>query len=122
MDKQLVLKPRLSEKTYGLSVAGNVYVFDVPAAATKQSVEAAVKAQFGVTITNVNMVNVKGKTKRTVRKGGRPSMGQRSDIKKAYVTLKQGDSLPFFETEDDKKKSDKKADKAEKKTAKKEEK
>ena len=123
MDKQMVLKPRLSEKTFGLSQAGNVYVFTVPDSASKQSVAAAVTAQFGVGVTNVNMANVKGKQKRSVRKRSRPVMGQRSDFKKAFVTLKEGDKLPFFETEDDKKKkSDKKADKAdtaEKKPAKK---
>lgn len=121
MDKTMVLKPRMSEKTYGLSLAGNVYVFTVPAGATKQSVAAAVKAQFDVTVENVNIAVIKGKTKRTVRKGGRPTMGQRSDMKKAFVTLKEGDKLPFFETEDDKK-SDAKDKKAEKKAAKKEEK
>lgn len=112
MDKLMVLKPRMSEKTYGLSQTGNVYVFNVPEGATKQSVASAVAAQFGVGVTNVNITVIKGKAKRTVRKGGRPVQGQRSDIKKAYVTLKEGDKLPFFETgEDDKKKSDKKADK-----------
>jgi len=118
MDKQMVLKPRMSEKTFGLSQTGNVYVFTVPESANKQSVAAAVVAQFGVSVTNVNIVNVKGKQKRTVRKRARPVMGQRSDLKKAYVTLKEGDKLPFFETEDDKKKSDKKADKADKATEK----
>lgn len=118
MDKLMVLKPRMSEKTYGLSLAGNVYVFSVPENATKQSVAAAVTSQFGVGVTNVNIAVIKGKAKRTIRKGGRPVQGQRSDIKKAYVTLKEGDTLPFFETEDDKKsdkKADKKAEKADKK-------
>lgn len=111
MDKQMVLKPRMSEKTFGLSQTGNVYVFTVPGSANKQSVATAVAAQFGVSVTNVNIANVKGKQKRTVRKRTRPVMGQRSDTKKAYVTLKEGDKLPFFEVEDDKKKSDKKAEK-----------
>lgn len=111
MDKQMLLKPRMSEKTFGLSQTGNVYVFTVPSDASKQSVAAAVVAQFGVSVVNVNIANVKGKQKRTVRKRTRPVMGQRSDIKKAYVTLKEGDELPFFETEDDKKKSDKKTEK-----------
>lgn len=111
MDKQMVLKPRMSEKTFGLSQTGNVYVFTVPESASKQSVAAAVIAQFGVGVTNVNIANVKGKQKRSVRKRTRPVMGQRSDFKKAFVTLKEGDKLPFFETEDDKKKkSDKKAE------------
>lgn len=117
MDKQMVLKPRMSEKTFGLSQTGNVYVFAVPKGATKQSVASAVVAQFSVGVANVNIANVKGKPKRTVRKRTRPVMGQRSDFKKAYVTLKKGDKLPFFETEDDKKKSDKKAEKKTEKVA-----
>jgi large subunit ribosomal protein L23 len=116
MDKQLLLKPRMSEKTFGLSQTNNVYVFTVPSSASKQSISAAVTAQFGVAVINVNIANIKGKTKRTVRKRARPTMGQRSDLRKAYVTLKDGETLPFFETEDDKKKkSDKKAEKADKK-------
>lgn len=110
MDKQMVLKPRMSEKTFGLSQAGNVYVFTVPGSASKQSVAAAVTAQFSVTVTNVNITNVKGKQKRTVRKHSRPVMGKQSDIKKAFVTLKEGDKLPFFDVPEDKK-SDKKAEK-----------
>lgn len=124
MDKLIVLKPRMSEKTYGLSLARNVFVFEVPYEASKQAVAGAVAAQFGVTVVNVNTTNIKGKAKRTVRKGGRPTNGRRSDIKKAYVTLKDGDSLPFFATEEDKdaKKKDKKAEKADKKAEKKEKK
>lgn len=115
MDKQMVLKPRMSEKTFGLSQS-NVYVFTVPASATKQSVTTAVATQFGVTVTNVNMTNVKGKQKRTVRKRTRPVMGKQSDFKKAFVTLKEGDKLPFFDVPEDKK-SDKKAEKKAEKVA-----
>jgi large subunit ribosomal protein L23 len=93
--KTLVLKPRLSEKTYALS-ARRTYVVDVPTNANKDMVAKAMAAQFGVAVSTVNIVVKKGKRKRTVRKGGRPTMGQQSDIKKAYVTLKEGESLPFF--------------------------
>lgn len=111
MEKTTLLRPRLSEKTFGLAQAHTVYVFDVPASANKQTVAAAVAAQFEVTVVNVNITNVKGKAKRTIRKGGRAVNGQQSDRKKAYVTLKDGESLPFFQTEEDDKKKDKKADK-----------
>jgi large subunit ribosomal protein L23 len=113
MDKTMHLRPRLSEKTYGLAVTGAVYVFDVPGAANKHTVASAVAAQFGVTPVNVNISNVKGKPKRTVRKGGRPVLGKRSDTKKAYVTLKAGEKLPFFDEPEETK--DKKANKADKK-------
>ena len=117
MEKTMYLRPRLSEKTYALSQSRNVYVVDVPHDANRLTVAQAVAAQFGVTVIDVHMINVKGKAKRTVRKGGRPIMGKRSDIKKAYVTLKSGDKLPFFETEEDKdsKKKSKSAKKEEKK-------
>ncbi len=115
MEKMTLLRPRLSEKTFGLANTNTVYVFDVPVDANKQTVAAAVTVQFEVTVLNVNMANVKGKAKRTVRKGGRAVAGQRSDRKKAYVTLKEGDKLPFFDTPEDNKKKDKKADKADKK-------
>ena len=113
-DKQVFLKPRLSEKTYGLSVTTNTYAVEVPGDANKHSVARAVSAQFDVTVESVNIVNVKGKTKRTVRKGGRPTAGKRSDIKKAYVTLKEGDKLPVFDVVEEAQaetKADKKASK-----------
>lgn len=96
MDKSLSLKPRMSEKAYGLSQSQNVYVFDVPKDANKHSVARAVAAQFEVTVEKVNVANTKGKVKRTVRKGGRAATGRQSDTRKAYVTLKEGDSLPIF--------------------------
>ncbi len=104
MDKSMVLKPRISEKAYALSQSMNVYVMQVPADANRLSVAGAVTAQFGVTVTKVNIANAKGKLKRTVRKGGRQTFGKRPDTKKAYVTLKAGDSIAVFANEEDTKK------------------
>lgn len=125
-----VLRPRMSEKAYGVSQLRNTYVFDVEGDTNKHSVARAVSEQYSVTVTGVRVVNQKGKVKRTVRKGGRPVMGRQSDVKKAYVTLKAGDTLPIFaaieeaeakeaETQE---KIEKAVAKAEKKEAKKEEK
>jgi large subunit ribosomal protein L23 len=112
MSMTTLLRPRLSEKTYGLGVTKNVYAFDVPHDANKHTVAAAVEAQFEVKVTAVNITNIKGKPKRVIRKGGRPIMGSRSDIKKAYVTLAEGQHLPFFdEPAEDDKKAAKKAEK-----------
>lgn len=110
MNLPVVMKPRISEKAYGLSQTGT-YVFQVPSDANKQTVAAAIADQFKVTVTNVNMTNLKGKTKRTVRRGGRATLGTRAGVKKAYVTLKSGDSIAVFANEDDK--SDTKASKKE---------
>ncbi len=97
MTKTLLLKPHLSEKSYALSQAKNVYVFTVPNNANRLSVRSAVSSQFSVEVLAVNIANIKGKTKRTVKKGGRPVEGKRSDTKKAYVTLKEGEKLPIFD-------------------------
>ena len=118
-DKLTLLKPRLSEKTYALSQVRNVYTFEVPGDVNKHSVARAVAAQFDVTVTDVKILNVKGKQKRTVRKGGRPTMGQRSGIKKAYVTLKPGDKLPIFASEEEAEAKTEKIEKAVAKAAKK---
>lgn len=98
MSKTITLRPRLSEKTYGLSES-RVYVVEVPGSANKHTVARAVEAQFEVKVTKVNIANVKGKSKRIVSLTGKRMKnadGKRADIKKAYVTLAEGHSLPFF--------------------------
>lgn len=97
MDKIITLTPRLSEKSYGLSQTQRTYVFSVPGSANRHSVARAVAGQYEVTVTSVNIANVKGKAKRTVYKRGRSQAGQQANLKKAYVTLKDGDSLPIFD-------------------------
>lgn len=94
--KSLTLKPRMSEKSYAASQNTNTYVFDVPANANKHSVARAVAAQYEVGVKSVNVLNLSGKAKRTVRKGGRAIAGKQADIRKAYVTLLPGQSLPIF--------------------------
>lgn len=95
--KIVSLKPRISEKAYAQSEASNVYIFDVPADANKFDVAKAVAAQYEVGVTNVKIAAVPGKSVRAYRQRGRRSInGKRSDIRKAYVTLKEGDKLPIF--------------------------
>ena len=101
MYKQIALKPRLSEKSYALSQA-RVYVFAVPSDANKHSVARAVEAQFDVKVSDVNISVLKGKAKRTIsQKGRRQLSGTTSDVKKAYVTLAEGNSLPIFAAEEE---------------------
>jgi large subunit ribosomal protein L23 len=113
MSKSMTLKPRVSEKAYGLSLNSNVYVLQVPSDANKMTVAEAVSAQFGVTVTNVNIAVAKGKLKTTYRKRGGRTSGSRSDVKKAYVTLKSGDSIAVFASEEDQK-TEKPAEKSKK--------
>ena len=98
MSKTLTLKPRMSEKTYATSQATNTFVFDVPKSANKMQVASAVEEQFAVKVTNVRSIVVKGKKARSIRLGKyrKNVMGVRSNYKKAYVTLQEGDSIPVF--------------------------
>jgi large subunit ribosomal protein L23 len=98
MSKTIALRPRLNEKTYGLA-ASRVYVFDVERGVNKHGIARAVEAQFDVKVLSVNTTNIAGKAKRIVSITGKRmknAEGSRSDIKKAYVTLAEGNSLPFF--------------------------
>ena len=95
----LILKPRLSEQTYLLAQQRRTYVFEVAKSANKHTVARAVAEQFNVEVQSVNMVNVKGKQKATVSLTGRRrrnAQGVRSDVKKAYVMLVPGASIPVF--------------------------
>lgn len=120
MNQPLILKPRLSEKAYGLSQTSRTYVFDVLSSASKQSIGAAVAEQYSVGVAGVNVANIKGKAKRTfVSRRGKFVRGTRSNTKKAYVTLNEGDSIPIFAAEEEAEaKAQKAQDKAAKKAAK----
>lgn len=97
MEKTIQLLPRLSEKTYSLSNS-RVYVVNVPRGINKLSVKKAMEVQFDVKVSSVNLTNIPGKVKRSISKNGRrSSKGRDNDVRKAYVTLREGHSLPFFE-------------------------
>ena len=88
-----VLKaPHISEKATNNAEKGNTLVFKVALDANKVEIANAVEALFEVKVDSVRTVVVKGKTKRHGAKSGR-----RSDWKKAYVTLQEGQSLDFVE-------------------------
>lgn len=109
MKTTIVIKPRVSEKAYSQSQSGNTYVFDVPLASGKHQIAAAVRSQYSVSVVSVRIASVPGKSQRNIRRGRLVGSSKRRDIKKAYVTLKEGDSLPFFaaETEEPKAKKTK---------------
>jgi large subunit ribosomal protein L23 len=86
-----VLKaPHISEKSTMVAEKLNTIVFKVATDATKADIKAAVEKLFEVKVEAVRTLNVVGKTKRT---GSR--MGRRSDWKKAYVTLVEGQDIDF---------------------------
>ncbi|AAV89143.1 ribosomal protein L23 [Zymomonas mobilis subsp. mobilis ZM4 = ATCC 31821] len=83
----VVLGPHITEKSTMVSEF-NAVVFKVAADATKPAIKEAVEALFGVSVKSVNTVITKGKTKKWK---GRPY--RRSDVKKAIVTLAEGQSI-----------------------------
>ncbi len=82
-----ILTPVITEKSTILSEYNQV-VFEVPLSATKVDIKDAVETLFKVKVTAVNTLRLKGKTKRF-----RGIPGRRKDIKKAIVTLKDGDTI-----------------------------
>jgi len=87
----IVLAPHITEKSTMLSEK-NAVVFKVAPSATKPEIKAAIEALFKVTVTKVNTIVTKGKSKRWK---GKPY--QRSDFKKAIVTLAEGQSIDITE-------------------------
>lgn len=91
-----VIYPRISEKAFEHASAKNVYTFVVPSDANKYQIKDTIEKQYEVSVTNVNISILKGKNKRFMQRRGKQSVGQRQDIRKAYVTLKEGDVIPVF--------------------------
>ena len=82
-----ILAPVITEKATYLSEQNKV-VFQVAKDATKDEIAQAVEELFKVKVTKVNTLIVKGKTKRF-----RGFLGRRSDVKRAIVTLAEGQSI-----------------------------
>lgn len=98
MTKTMHVRPRVSEKAYGISQSGT-YVFIVPIDANKVEIAKAIGAQFDVTVISVNTLTQKGKAVRFYRQG-KFDNGSRSDMKKAYIRLAEGQSIPLFAAEE----------------------
>ncbi len=96
MSKAVALKAVMSEKAYAYSQKLNTFVFVVPKASSKQAIARAIEGQYEVGVKDVRVANIVGKAKKSHRKRGRPVSGKRVDVRKAYVTLAEGSSLPIF--------------------------
>ena len=94
MNKQnlyrIIESPHVTEKTSALSINNNQVVFRVNKSATKNQIKKAVEELFSVSVTSVTTSISKGKTKRN-----KFGSYKRSDFKKAFVSLKQGDEIKF---------------------------
>lgn len=91
-DYGILVKPVVTEKSSLVGAAGNKIVFRVHPDATKDEVRTAVERVFKVNVEAVNTVNYMGKMKRTMR-----SRGRRDSFKKAYVTLREGQTIDLVE-------------------------
>ena len=92
--RDIIIRPVVSEKSYGLLDVG-VYTFVVAPDANKLQIREAVESIFNVRVTKVNTLNRKGKRKRNRRTF---TFGKRSDTKRAIVTLAAGDRIELFES------------------------
>jgi len=92
--RDVILRPVVSEKSYGL-LDGGAYTFVVHPDANKIEIREAVEAIFNVRVSKVNTLNRKGKRKRNRRAF---TYGKRADTKRAVVTLAGGDRIDLFES------------------------
>jgi len=89
--RDIIIRPVISEKSYEM-IEQNRYTFEVAKTASKPQIAAAISEIFDVTVSKVNTINVTGKPRRV-----RAAKGKTRDWKKAVVTLKEGDSIEFFQ-------------------------
>ena len=86
----VLVAPVISEKSTLVSEQNNQYVFKVSKRANKEDVKNAIELFFNVSVTAVQILNRKGKEKRYGR-----TLGRRVNEKKAYVSLKEGQTIQF---------------------------
>jgi large subunit ribosomal protein L23 len=92
--REVILRPVVSEKSYGLLDAG-AYTFVVHPDANKIEIRQAVESIFNVRVLKVNTLNRNGKRKRNRRSF---TFGKRPDTKRAIVTLIGDDRIDLFES------------------------
>ena len=86
---QVIVSAHLTEKASLVGQYANTYVFKVASEASKLEIKKAIENKFNVTVTKVNLLNVKGKIKR----GGKGKLTKKSNRKKAYISLTNEDRI-----------------------------
>ena len=86
------LLPHISEKAYD-GTKRRTYTFRVPRGAEKLTIKREVESTYGVTVTGVRTLSQQPKSRRRGRRGGGTITGEKPGFKKAYVTLKDGDTI-----------------------------
>lgn len=87
-----IVRPLITEKSSAAYQARGEYTFEVHRDATKTQIRSAIEQLFGVKVTGVWTMNVRGKDRRMGKTAGR-----RPNWKKAIVTLREGDTIEIFE-------------------------
>jgi len=88
---EIIRKPLITEKANLLKEESQVVAFEVARTANKIEIKQAVEKAFDVKVKSVNTIQQRGKVKRVGL-----SIGQRSNWKKAYVTLEEGHNIDFY--------------------------
>ena len=91
-NREIIVRPLMTEKISSLQESENKVAFEVDRSANKIEIRKAVEKKFDVKVKKVATINMKGKVKRLGRFEGR-----RSHWKKAIVTLREGFNIDFFE-------------------------
>lgn len=91
---KVIKGPHVSEKASIVADKNKQITFRVLKNATKLEIKRSVEFLFNVKVKSINVVNIKGKTKRF-----KQMLGKRSDYKKAYVTLQEGYDIDFAAAE-----------------------
>ena len=89
---EVLRAPKMSEKTLSLKEEANQFAFEVDQRANKIQIKESIEKSFKVSVLKVRTMNVRGKKKRLGR-----YQGLKSSWKKAIVTLKEGDTIEYFE-------------------------
>jgi len=89
---QIIRRPLITEKGTELKNQANHYLFEVARDANKIEIKRAIESLFRVKVLQVRTISVQGKVKRVGR-----YVGRTPNWKKAVATLKEGDSIEFFE-------------------------
>jgi len=93
--KRVLIKPLVTEKSNFVTEKQGKYVFVVERTSTKDQIKKAVEAYFNVSVVAVNTSITPGKLKSKMTKKGMV-MGRKSAAKKAYITLKEGNTIDIY--------------------------
>jgi large subunit ribosomal protein L23 len=95
MNPYIIKKPIVTEKSLALANSVNIYTFEVDVDASKHQVKEAVEGLFAVSVTRIRTIIDKPVSKRTGRR--RRMLTPQGKVKRALVTLKEGNSIALFE-------------------------